>query len=82
MDEVTSFVRLQDGPQTLMEVLAPAKTVDVELRDRLSEVESAIIDLTTEKDMAVAQLHVAELERRKLHRLVAVLDRIDDARET
>ena len=55
------------------------KTVDVELRERLDEVESAIADLTVEKQIVAARLQVAEAERRTLHRLVAVLDRVDAA---
>ena len=51
------------------------KTVDAELRDRLAEVEAAITDLGVEKDMIHARFAEASLEHRKLHRLVAVLDR-------
>jgi len=70
----------QIDPDTLRLVqrnLEPMKTVDIELRDRLSEVESAISDLNVEKDMVNARLHEAMTEHRKLHRLVAVLNRMD-----
>jgi hypothetical protein len=64
-----------------MEIVPPIvmKTVDIELRDRLDEVEHAINDMKVEKEMVLARLDEAEQERRKLHRLVAVLNRMDKA---